>query len=138
MFPPEHWQASESEWYKAAYHNPAGSNYFLDPTGSDTAPTAVASGTAADTAVYGSVTNAPAGVEVAGGLSAYGTMGQGGNVWEWSETAFDITNSSPCEARVLRGGDWSGSENTLDPSPRRSRTSSVFVLPVSLNLPPMR
>jgi sulfatase modifying factor 1 len=116
---------SENEWYKAAYYNAAGLDYFFYPTGSDTAPTPVASGTDAGTAVYGSVTNAPAGVEVAGGLSAYGTMGQGGNVWEWSETASDGINSSPSEARVFRGGDWSGSQNTLDPSLRGGLDPSI-------------
>jgi formylglycine-generating enzyme required for sulfatase activity len=98
---------SENEWYKAAYYNPAGSNYFEYPTGSSTAPTPVASGTNAGTAVYygGDITN-PAAVTFAGGLSPYGTMGQGGNVWEWNESAFDGTNSSPSEDRVFRGGNW--------------------------------
>jgi hypothetical protein len=95
---------SENEWYKAAYYNPAGSNYFLYPTGSDTAPTAVASGTDAGTAVYNNAANAPAGVDVAGGLSPYGTMGQGGNLWEWNETTVDGNNSSPSDFRVRRGG----------------------------------
>ena len=36
---------SENEWYKAAFYNPAGSAYFPYPTGSSTAPIAVASGT---------------------------------------------------------------------------------------------
>ena len=98
---------SENEWYKAAYYNPGGSNYFLYPTGSDTAPTAVASGTNAGTAVYngGAVTD-PTAVTLAGGLSPYGTMGQGGNVWEWNESAFDGANSSSSEDRAFRGGDW--------------------------------
>jgi formylglycine-generating enzyme required for sulfatase activity len=102
---------SENEWYKAAYYNPGGSNYFLYPTGSDTAPTAVASGTNAGTAVYngGAVTN-PTAVTLAGGLSPYGTMGQGGNVWEWNESAFDGSNSLSSEGRAVRGGFWSDSE----------------------------
>jgi len=32
---------SENEWYKAAYFNPAGSNYFLYPTASSSVPTVV-------------------------------------------------------------------------------------------------
>jgi formylglycine-generating enzyme required for sulfatase activity len=105
---------SENEWYKAAYYNPAGSNYFLYPTASNDAPTAVASGTSAGTAVYGSgaVTN-PAAVTFAGGLSSYGTMGQGGNVFEWNESAVDRSNSDPSENRVLRGGYWLNSEGVL-------------------------
>jgi formylglycine-generating enzyme required for sulfatase activity len=104
---------SENEWYKAAYYNPSGANYFLYPTASSTAPTTVASGTNAGTAVYKSVTNAPAEVDVAGGLSSYGTMGQGGNVFEWNETAFDGNNSSPTETRLFRGGSWGSTDNDL-------------------------
>ena len=97
---------SENEWYKAAYYNAAGTNYFLYPTASNTAPTAVASGTNADTAVYQFVSFSPAVVNAAGGLSSYGTMGQGGNIWEMNETAFDGTNNSPSESRALRGGSY--------------------------------
>jgi hypothetical protein len=101
---------SENEWYKAAYYNAAGSNYFLYPTGSDTAPTAVASGTDAGSAVYNGVASVPAIVDSAGGLSPYGTMGQGGNVFEWNESAFDGANSSPSGTRAVRGGGWGSTE----------------------------
>ena len=107
---------SENEWYKAAYYNAAGTNYFLYPTGSDTAPTAVASGTNAGTAVYNNAASVPAIVASAGGLSPYGTMGQGGNVWEWNESALDGTNSSSSENRAQRGGRWSGPEFGLSSS----------------------
>ena len=96
---------SENEWYKAAYYNAAGSNYFLYPTTSTNVPSPVASGTNANTAVYAqTVEQGPAAVNLAGGLSAYGTMGQGGNVWEWMETAADGTNTTSDENRNLRGG----------------------------------
>jgi hypothetical protein len=96
---------SENEWYKAAYYNPAGTNYFLYPTASSSAPSPVASGTNANTAVYSQAAlQGPAAVNLAGGLSAYGTMGQGGNVWEWMETAADGTNTTSDENRNLRGG----------------------------------
>ena len=99
---------SENEWYKAAYYNPAGSNYFLYPTASDSAPTAVASGSDAGTAVYDQpLEQGPAGVDVAGALSSYGTMGQGGNVLEWTESAFNGVNNLPSGDRALRGGYWS-------------------------------
>ena len=111
---------SENEWYKAAYYNAAGTNYFLYPTASSTAPTAVASGTSAGTAVYNSAASVPAIVGSAGGLSPYGTMGQGGNVWEWSESAFDGSNSSPSEFRALRGGVWFDTEGNLRSSGRAS------------------
>jgi hypothetical protein len=40
------------------------------------------------------------------GLSAYGTMGQAGNLREWMESAFDRTNNSSSEGRTGRGGHW--------------------------------
>ena len=61
-------------------------------------------GTRPNTAVYNKKADVPAGVDVAGALSAYGTMGQGGNVWEWMETAADGTNTTSDENRNLRGG----------------------------------
>jgi formylglycine-generating enzyme required for sulfatase activity len=109
---------SENEWYKAAYYNPAGSNYFLYPTASDSVPTAVASGTNAGTAVYNSAAAVPAIVDSAGGLSPYGTMGQGGNVFEWNESAFDGSNNSPSESRAFRGGGWGSAEDSLRSSYR--------------------
>ncbi len=101
---------SIDEWYKAAYYNPAGSNYYDYPTASNTAPTAVTSGTAAGTAVFDHQSG-PADVEMAGGPSPYGVVGQAGNVFEWNETDFDLVNDSTSSNRVLRGGDW-----TLDAS----------------------
>ena len=111
---------SENEWYKAAYYNAAGTNYFLYPTASSSVPTAVASGTTAGTAVYDHVASVPATVDSAGGLSPYGTMGQGGNVWEWNESAFDGANSSSSEARAIRGGYLLNTENGLRSSSRGS------------------
>jgi hypothetical protein len=109
---------SENEWYKAAYYNAAGTNYFLYPTGSDTAPTAVASGTNAGSAVYDNVASVPATVDSAGGLSPYGTMGQGGNVFEWTESAFAGTNNSTTEDRAIRGGNYATAMNVLSSSDR--------------------
>ncbi|MGA1124772.1 MAG: SUMF1/EgtB/PvdO family nonheme iron enzyme, partial [Chthoniobacterales bacterium] len=54
----------------------------------------------------------------AGGLSPYGTMGQGGNVVEWNESAFNGTNSSSSEVRAVRGGFWNFSEFLLRSSDR--------------------
>jgi len=95
--------ASTDEWYKAAYGNLDGTwnNY---PTGSDSAPRAIASGTAANTAVYGQ--GGPADIFSAGGLSPYGTMAQGGNVYEWMETAKDGINDTAGERREVRGGSY--------------------------------
>ena len=96
--------ASSNEWYKGAYGNADGS-WSNFPNGSDSAPTAVASGTDANTAVYKEQTG-PADITNAGGLSAYGTMAHGGNVWEWNETAYDGINNTAGESRELRGGSW--------------------------------
>ena len=103
--------ASSNEWYKGAYGNRDGTwnNYA---TGSDSLPTAVSSGAAANTAVYGG-RSGPADITSAGGLSPWGTMGQGGNVWEWNETAYDGINNTAGEYRDLRGG----ALNVIDPSP---------------------
>lgn len=51
----------------------------------------------------------PADITQAGGLSPYGTMGQGGNVFEWEETAFDLFNNAPFESRGFRGGSYRSS-----------------------------
>jgi hypothetical protein len=114
---------NENEWYKAAYHKNDGvtANYWDYATGSNTIPTAVASGTAPGTAVYNSAAVSPAAVNNDGGLSAYGTMGQNGNVWEWNESATDGSNSSGSEDRVFRGSDWVNAEVSL-----RSSTRGLF------------
>ena len=96
--------ASKDEWYKGAYGKADGS-WSNFPNGTDSAPTAVAGGTAANTAVYNGQAG-PADINNAGGLSAYGTMGQGGNVWEWNETAYDGSNNTAGESREMRGGSW--------------------------------
>jgi formylglycine-generating enzyme len=110
---------SEDEWYKAAYHQNDGvtANYWDYATGSNTIPTAVASGTTSGTAVFNGQSD-PADVNLAGGLSPYGTMGQNGNVWEWNESAFDGVNNLTDEGRGIRGGSWGNSEDPLRSSNR--------------------
>jgi len=112
---------SENEWYKAAYYDPHKNGetggYWLYPTGSDIAPTPVASGTNAGTAVFNGQSH-PASVFQAGGLSSYGTMGQGGNVWQWMESAFDGRNTEPSEYRTFRGGNYPLSAESLSSANR--------------------
>ena len=104
---------SMDEWSKAGHYNPSSGTYNDYPTGSSV-PNAVASGTAANTAVYlQSGFQGPADINLAGGLSSYGTMGQGGNVWEWEETAFSQSNNSSSTSRGTRGGFWSNFANNL-------------------------
>ena len=125
---------SEDEWYKAAFYDGNSMVYYDYATGSDTAPTAVAGGTAAGTAVYGqSFATGPADIDDAGGLSYYGTMAQSGNVFEWGESALDGGNDTNGESRVLRGGYWGFTSSLLQSSARLSDgpgvegTTSVFV-----------
>lgn len=97
---------SIDEWHKAAYYDPTGGVYYDYPTGSDTAPTPVASGTTPGTAVYSQFDATDyADITQAGGLSPYGTMGQGGNAYEWEETELDLVNDSVSLERGVRGGD---------------------------------
>ena len=67
------------EWYKAAYYDPTTASYFAYPTGSNSPPIPMASGAGAGTAVYSqSLSQGPADITLAGGLSPFATMGQGG------------------------------------------------------------
>lgn len=85
----------QDEWHKAAYYDPATNTYNLWATG-NTEPGMLGSegGTESNTAVYGPdvAGGLPvlADVTQAGGLSAFGTMGQTGNHGEWEEGPFDI------------------------------------------------
>jgi len=112
----KYWLPSSDEWYKGAYGKADGS-WSDFPNGSDSAPTAVAGGTTANTAVYNGQSG-PADITNAGGLSSYGTMGQGGNVIEWNETARDLINNTAGENRQLRGGSWLSDSSSLDASDR--------------------
>ncbi len=100
---------SVHEWYKAAYYDPSANGgaggYWDYPTGNDTVPRAVARGTDPNTAVYyRDLEDDPAEITQAGGLSPYAVMGLGGNVIEWEETEWDLTNDDPASWRGLRGG----------------------------------
>lgn len=119
---------SEDEWYKAAYHqnNGATADYWDYATASNSAPTAVASGVSASTAVYHlGAFSTPSDVSTAGGVSAYGTIGQSGNVWEWIESASDGINDSGSEFRAFRGGYWNSNESHLRASTRNYDAPSV-------------
>jgi hypothetical protein len=99
---------SEDEWYKSGYHQNDGvtANYWDFPTAGNSSPSGVTSGVAAGTAAYGTGASAPATVVASGGLSAYGTRGQGGNLIEWMESAFDGVNDQAFEDRTTRGGSF--------------------------------
>ena len=116
---------SEDEWYKAAFHKNDGvtANYWNYATGSDMTPTIVVSGTNPGTIVAEGVhtNHGPADVNMAGGLSPYGTMGQSGNLIEVLESAYDGLNDVPSEPRVTRGGGlippWNSTPRATFPFP---------------------
>jgi sulfatase modifying factor 1 len=118
---------SSDEWTKAAYYDPnksGGAGYYLYAQGSDTKPTAVASGTGVNSAVYNGQ-SAPADITNAGGLNAYGLMAMGGNVKELEETSFDFLNNSGTQARAVRGFSYSTLEEFFVPAERESRSSAT-------------
>ena len=101
------------EWYKGAFADSSG-NWHQFATG-DTKPLAVDDGTTGGTAVYSvypniSLRTGPSDVDQAGGLSFWGTMGQGGNVFEVTETIYDGygagVDSTGEPYREMRGGSW--------------------------------
>jgi len=85
-------------------------NYWDYPTASNSIPTAVFNG----------VTSSPADVTNDAGLSACLTQGQGGNVFEWMESASDGLNNLSSENRAIRGGFWLEFEFLLRSSNRSS------------------
>ena len=102
---------SADEWYKAAYGSPGG-DWFDYSTGSNSLPDPVSNGTNPGSSVYGGQSGL-ADISDAGGLSPYGTMAQGGNVWEWTETNNDQSNDSIEEFRMRKGGGWHNPNDTL-------------------------
>jgi formylglycine-generating enzyme len=122
---------TENEWYKAAYYDPnkggtGKGGYWYFPTKSDAGnpPSNVLSATGTNNANFYSngstLGHSPYTTDVgyfANSPSAYGTFDQGGNVWQWNETAFPIF---PPEnfARGMRGGSTGSSSNFLASSSR--------------------
>jgi formylglycine-generating enzyme required for sulfatase activity len=108
---------SEDEWYKAAYYD--GSTYYDYPTGTDTTPDnnlpTSDSGNSANFydgayttgSVFYPMTDAGA-YTLSG--SPYGTYDQGGNVWEWNEALFGVSD------RIFRGGSWQQGSSDLQSS----------------------
>ena len=126
---------SMDEWYKAAYYDPVNAVYYDYPTGSNTAPTAVTSGTTAGTAVYNQTFGqGPADITLAGGLSPYGIMGLGGNVQEWEETAFFLDNSSASSSRGYRGGGWYSTSGILLSSTRSNFSPATEVFNIGFRV----
>jgi formylglycine-generating enzyme required for sulfatase activity len=124
---------TEDQWYKAAYYKGSGTNagYWDYATQSDTAPTAVTSGTtgigSASTGTIGSGTGNFANHNLAaewnsengnvttvgtnGGASAYGAFDMSGNLREWNDFT-GVAGSS----RGIRGGGWESNAFDLSSS----------------------
>ena len=99
---------SEDEWYKAAYYDPdlygGQGGYWNFPTGRNSVPIAEDPDGGTNSANYNNVlTTDPKLTDVdaySDSESPYGTLGQGGNVYEWNEAMLDDIY------RGLRGGSW--------------------------------
>jgi formylglycine-generating enzyme required for sulfatase activity len=104
-----------SEWYKAAYYSPGGS-YFDYPTSTDTLTECV--DPASDTGNAANCDGAVDGLTDVGAyglsVSPYGTLDQGGNVWEWIES-FRVKPGQG-QGWVRRGGGWNDSYGGLHAS----------------------
>ncbi len=88
------------EWYKAAFYDPSTGTYNGFGAGNAAAPTPVANGTSANTAVYNQLLAAgPADINDAGSVSPYGMMAASGNVYEWEESEQDMVNDDPAAQR---------------------------------------
>ena len=104
-----------SEWHKAAYYDPVAEVYYDYPSGSDSVPDGISfPGDTVFDAVFDDGGNnlGPNEITNVGITSPFGTFGQGGNVREWLEIAFDRENTMPDKQRMMRGGAW-GSIHTL-------------------------
>jgi formylglycine-generating enzyme required for sulfatase activity len=124
---------TEDQQYKAAYYKGGSTNagYWNYATQSDTAPTAVTSGTtgigSASNGTIGSGTGNFANYNKAadwngqdgnvttvgtnGGASAYGAFDMSGNLYEWN----DLTGAASIE-RGVQGGSWFDAASTLSSS----------------------
>jgi hypothetical protein len=107
---------SLNEWHKAAYYEPVADVYFDYPTGSDSVPDGIDSvGDPNFDAVFfdGASNGVPNEIVNVGLFSPFGTTGQGGNVREWEETAFDRFNNESSEHRRAAGGSLNDHPNLL-------------------------
>ena len=118
---------SEDEWYKAAHYDPVGQPYFEYPAGADTPLVCFTPGDVPGTANCGDVAGVGGPTAVGGytaSVSPNGTFDQGGNVWEWTDTAVGA-------ARRIRGG---GFDSTPDDLAASSSGQSIDPLSEADNL----
>lgn len=108
---------STDEWHKAAYYDGAAGVYYDYPTGSDSVPDGIdfPGDTVFDAVFFdgGGIENQPNIIFNVGLSSPSGTEGQGGNVREWEETAFDRVNDLPNDQRRASGGSMNDGSTIL-------------------------
>ncbi len=120
---------SIDEWHKAAYYDPVAGHYWDYPTGSDSVPDGIdfVGDPNFDAVFFDGGTNpGPNDVQDVGLQSPFGTLGQGGNVFEWDETAFDRNNNLPKEQRRISGGSWQSQEFVFQASNTLGGTAPEF------------
>ena len=105
---------SMDEWYKAAFYDATGGIYYDYTTGSNDFPDGLdfVGDLDFDIVVSEDVSiPEPNDITDVGLFSPYGTAGQGGNVYEWEETDYDLVNDSfpapEVATRGYRGGAFS-------------------------------
>ncbi len=95
---------NENEWYKAAYYDADNQLYYDYPTGTDLMPDNNMPPLDSGNSANSDNTFDPRPLYDVGSYalsaSPYGTLNQGGNAWEWTETAVE-------SLRVFRGGGFS-------------------------------
>jgi sulfatase modifying factor 1 len=113
---------TESEWYKAAYYNPATNSYFQYPTSSNLTPTPSPPGSTPNTAnflsdsrvwavtgssSYSSSQNYLTDVgSYSSSASPYGAFDMGGDVYQWNEALYGAEPDLYNAGRGIRGGTW--------------------------------
>jgi formylglycine-generating enzyme len=123
------WIPSEDEWHKAAYYDPnkpGGAGYWEYPTKNNIPPSNIFSTAGTNNANYcngGFMIGSPYYRTEAGALAGspgpYGTLDQGGNVWQWNDTSL-------YDFRGARGGSF----NNVYPS-RLAASMHYFTAPIN-------
>lgn len=104
---------NESEWFTSAYLKPSkltSVSFWNYPTRSDTAPD-ITLANPNNLANYGNIFTGPTEVSFfSKSLGTFGTLDQGGNVREWTESA------DSAKYRIIRGGSWADAANAMKAS----------------------
>jgi formylglycine-generating enzyme required for sulfatase activity len=110
---PKYWLLNEGEWYTAAYLKPTELTtvaFWSYPTQSDTAPDLTLNN-AKNLANYGNIFDGPTEAGFFGeSPSPFGTLDQGGNVREWTESV------DSGKYRIIRGGSWADAVDAMKAS----------------------